>query len=180
MNTTADEGERDINPHLMEQNEGIFEAFALEEHTVLTTSEITEHLSLSRRQVQRRLENLVDEEIVGTRKPGGDRLWWLEEEVPEPYRVSYPIYGLIQDRISLQFILLGGLLGLVTVFLATAAVILFAYDLSWWIFSTENVFQAVLISSMSAVLFILIGGAIIGTVWLFSHLGIEIRYKSNG
>ena len=98
-NLTSTGGSEEIDPSLKEQNEGILYAFAKEDHRVLTTPEIVRHVDLSRRQVERRLKNLRDHEIVGTRKPGRTRLWWLETEVEEPVSVQYPILKLIQERL---------------------------------------------------------------------------------
>lgn len=89
--STDSEKTVDVDPHLKEQNEGIFDAFAQEEHTILTTPEIENHIDLSGRQVRRRLDDLEDKGIVASRKPGRTKLWWLEAEVEEPISVQYPI-----------------------------------------------------------------------------------------
>lgn len=178
MDDLTSESESDeIDPYLKEQNEGIFYAFSKEDHQVLTTPEIVEHVDLSRRQVERRLKNLRDQGIVGTRKPGRTRLWWLEAEIEEPASVQYPILRLIQKRLSLQLIVIGALLGIVTVISSTAAVLVANYGFSFSLVDGEMLLQATLLFSMTAVLFLLTGGLVAGTVWLFGHLGIEIRYN---
>lgn len=174
---TSESESAEIDPYLKEQNEGIFYAFAKEDHQVLTTPEIVEHVDLSRRQVERRLKNLRDQGIVGTRKPGRTRLWWLETEVEEPVSVQYPIFKLIQQRLSLQLVVIGILLGVVTVISSTTAVLVANYGFSPYLVDTESLLHATLLFSMTAVLFLLTGGLIAGTVWLFDHLGIEIRYN---
>lgn len=176
-NLTSESGPGEIDPSLKEQNEGIFYAFAKEDHRVLTTPEVVEHVDLSRRQVERRLKNLGDQGIVGTRKPGRTRLWWLEAEVEEPASVQYPILKLIQERLSLQLIVIGFLLGIVTVVSSTAAILFANYGFSFYFVDFELLLQATLLFSMTAVMFLLTGGLVAGTVWLFDHLGIEIRYN---
>ncbi len=176
-NLTPKSGADAIDPYLKEQNEGILYAFAKENHRVLTTPEIVEHVDLSRRQVERRLKNLRDQGIVGTRKPGRTRLWWLETEVEEPVSVQYPILKLIQERLSLQLVVLGVLLGIVTVICSTAAVLVASYGFSNYFVDVEVLLQATLLFSLTAVMFLLTGGLVAGTVWLFDHLGIEIRYN---
>jgi len=58
---TKKESDSSLYPHLKEQDKGIIEAFAGEDHHVLTNSEISEHVSLSDRQVRRQLGKLVDQ-----------------------------------------------------------------------------------------------------------------------
>lgn len=91
--------------------------------------------------------------------------------------VQYPILKLIQERVSLQLTVLGVLLGIVTVICSTAAVLVATYDFTVFVIDADLLLQATLLSSMTAVMFLLTGGLIAGTVWLFNHLGIEIRYN---
>ena len=104
-------------------------------------------------------------------------MWWLETEVEEPVSVQYPIFKLIQQRLSLQLVVIGILLGVVTVISSTTAVLVANYGFSPYLVDTESLLHATLLFSMAAVLFLLTGGLIAGTVWLFDHLGIEIRYN---
>ncbi|WP_181686428.1 hypothetical protein [Halorhabdus salina] len=167
----------DIDPYLKEQNEGILYAFAKEDNRVLTTPEIEEHVDIGRRQVDRRLKSLRDKGIVGTRKPGRTRLWWLESEVEEPASVQYPIVKLIREKLSLQFIVIGVLLGIVSAILSTAGVIANSNNITILMIDSGMIFHATLLSGLLAVMFFITGGSIAGTVWLFKYMGIEIRYK---
>jgi len=169
----------DIDPHLLEQNEGIINAFVHEQHSVLTTPEIEEHVEIGDRQLRRRLDDLEDEGLVGSRKPGRTKLWWLTTEVEEPVSVRYPIVKLIRERLSLQFVLLGGLLGIASVIIITATIFIINYNIDIPFVSQDLVMVVGLSTSLVAALFLVIGGAIAGTVWLFRSLGIEIRYNSD-
>jgi predicted HTH transcriptional regulator len=84
---TNTENSSSPDPHLKEQDKGIIEAFAREDHQVLTNSEIAQHVSLSNRQVRRRLDKLADQGIIGKRVAGGVKLAWLEKDVKEPITV---------------------------------------------------------------------------------------------
>ena len=72
---------------------------------------------------------------------------------------------------------LGVLLGIVTVICSTAAVLVASYGFSIYFVDVEVLLQATLLFSLTAVMFLLTGGLVAGTVWLFDHLGIEIRYN---
>ncbi|QIB78814.1 helix-turn-helix transcriptional regulator [Haloferax volcanii] len=176
----------DIDPYLKEQNEGIFNAFANEEHTVLTTPEIEQHVDLGGRQVRRRLDKLEDEGIVGSRKPGRTKLWWLRTEVEEPVSAKYPIIRLVQNTLSLQFVFLGLLVGGVGVIFMSVATVLMAYNLSLpsVLFlpsiPTSSVIQWGLLSSLLAAGFLIAGGSIAAVNWILDYIGIEISYSPDG
>ncbi len=115
-----------VDPNLKVQDAAIVEAFSLVDHQVVTTAEIHEHVDLSQKQVRRRLNDLADRGIVGTRKPGRDRLWWLEADVTEPITVQYPLLRYVRDRLSVQLFVLGigvGVLAMVVTMLGTLMVI---------------------------------------------------------
>lgn len=100
-----------------EQDPAIIEVFARAEQPVLTTTEIADELeNIGLKQTRRRLFDLVDEDIVGTRKPARDRIWWLIEEVEEPITVRYPLLRHVRNRFEVQITLLGSILGLVGAF----------------------------------------------------------------
>ncbi len=99
---TEKEGDSLPDPHLKEQDKGIIEAFAREDHNVLTNSEIAEHVSVHPRTVRRRLDDLADEGIIGKRVVSGVKLAWLEENVKEPITVQYPLLRYVRDHTSVQ------------------------------------------------------------------------------
>lgn len=167
----------DIDPHLKEQNEGIFYAFSVADYKVLTTSEIADQVDIEQRTVLRRLKKLQKEGIVGSRKPGRTRLWWLEAEVEEPASVKYPIIRLIQRRLSLQFVVIGIAIGAAAVILITTSLFTAAWDISPPFISNQRIIQAGLIASFFSALFFLSAAVVAGTGWLFDRLGIEIRYN---
>ncbi|MCO8243132.1 MULTISPECIES: winged helix-turn-helix domain-containing protein [unclassified Haladaptatus] len=178
MKSKDSEEVEDIDPYLKEQNEGIFNAFAREDHSILTTSEIAEHVNLVPRQVRRRLDDLEDEGIVGSRKPGRSKLWWLQSEVREPTSAQYPIIQLIQERISLQLAMLGILSGVLTVIFTSISTVALAYDIIPPFISTETVIRYGLLASMVSAGFFIASGAIAAIDWMFRHLGIEIKYNT--
>lgn len=104
---TETEGDSPPDPHLKEQDKGIIEAFAREDHRVLTNSEISEHVSLSDRQVRRRLDKLANKGIIGKRVVSGVKMAWLEEDVKEPITVQYQLLTYVRDRASVQLFLIG-------------------------------------------------------------------------
>lgn len=97
---------------LKEQDEGIIEVFSKHEHDVLTVGEIAEDVSITKRQVRRRLRDLSDRGVVGVRKTSGRNLAWLEEDVGEPITVRYPLLRFVRDRLSVQFFVVGASIGI--------------------------------------------------------------------
>lgn len=167
----------DPDPRYKEQTDGILYAFANENYRVLTTTEIANHLDIGRRQVERRLKDLNDLGIVESRKPGRTRLWWLEAEVEEPVTVSYPIVKLVRERISLQFIALGVVSGIITLIYSTAAIIAGNYDIAIWIIDFELFVTASLLASLFGAMMFLVGGVIASISWFSKHLGLEIQIQ---
>ena len=97
--TQGSSGEERIDASLKKQDQAILKAFSRAEHQVVLSREIGEFVDLSDRQIRRRLKDLASRDIVGTRKPGRDRLWWLKEEVKEPITAQYPLLRFARDRL---------------------------------------------------------------------------------
>lgn len=164
-----------IDPHLKEQDEAIFEAFARADYQVLTAKEIGEYVDLGDRQVRRRLHDLADREVVGTRKPGRDRLWWLEQDVKEPITVQYPLLRFVRDRSSIQLLLIGLGIATVAMILIMSALISFAYNVSPIIVSQDKLLRLGLYASMFAGGFLIASVSSAAVGWLFRNLGITLR-----
>jgi len=173
QSTTSAEN-RAVDAQLKEQNEGIFTAFSLEEHNVLTTSEIADHVDIKKRQVRRRLNDLEDEGIVDSRKPGRTKLWWLQEEVEEPLSVRYPAIGEVKERLSLQLLLMGVLFGISSVLLTTGFLLSSYYEVPVPLLTSQSIIQSGLLSSMIAAGLFMAASIIAGLDWLLGHLEIEI------
>lgn len=131
--TGADQGTREparVDASLKTQDEPIVETFARAEHRVLTTKEISSDVELSDRQVRRRLKDLASREIIETRKPGRDRLWWLKREVKEPITSQYPLLRFARDRTSVQLLLFGVSVGIIALVVVLSASLTYAYGVS--------------------------------------------------
>lgn len=125
-----------------EQDEGIKEAFAKSDHDVLTTNEIEKHTDLSKRQLNRRLDRLVDEGVLGSRKPGRDKLFWLKVDVREPITIRYPLIGLVKRNVSLQLFLLGVAIGVAAMVVLLSAGVFYTYDVGIPVLSRDEVLYA--------------------------------------
>lgn len=105
------------NPYRKEQDPAIIEVFSKANHPVLTTKEIADELEhIGLKQTRRRLDDLVDEGVLETRKPSRDRIWWLVAEVQEPITVRYPLLRHVRDRFEVLVTVLGAALGLIGAF----------------------------------------------------------------
>jgi len=171
--TQGSSGEERIDASLKKQDQAILEAFSRAEHQVVLSREIGEFVDLSDRQIRRRLKDLASRDIVGTRKPGRDRLWWLKEEVKEPITAQYPLLRFARDRLSIQFLLIGLAIGIIAVVLVPAASIAFAYNTSPPLISRSELLQAGLLASMLAALFLITSVIFAGLGWVLRYLGIE-------
>ena len=148
------------NQYRKEQDPAILEVFAQAEHPVLTTNEIAEELeNIGMKQTRRRLHNLVDEEVLGTRKPARDRIWWLIDEVEEPITVRYPLLRHIRDHFEVQITLLGSIVGLAGAFLVMLYLGIDANNTAIPILSKEDILRFGLYSIAIGVSGV-IGGAV--------------------
>ncbi|TKX84282.1 hypothetical protein EXE43_19765 [Halorubrum sp. SS5] len=164
----------DLDASLKTQDKPIIDAFSHAEHQVLLTTEVAEKVELSDRQVRRRLKDLASRDILGTRKPGRDRLWWLKQDVREPITAQYPLLRFVQDRISVQLLLAGLVVGIVALFLVPIASFTYANSVTPPIVTREILLQAGLLASMLASGFLL-SAVLAGIVeWSIRHFGVEI------
>lgn len=159
-----------LNPHLKEQDRGIIEAFAKEDHHVLTTTEISEHVSVSERTVRRRLDELDEEGVIGERVVSGVKLAWLEEEVTEPITVQYPLLRYVWDRTSIQLFLIGVATGIISVLILFAAMMSIGYDISIWFIESEQLLLYGVLAATVAALFIVIAVMFAAIGWLLRFL----------
>lgn len=165
------------DPHLKEQEKGIIEAFAREDHNVLTNSEIAEHVSVSRRTVRRRLDDLADQGIIGKRVVSGVKLAGLEENVKEPITVQYPLLRYVRDHASVQLFLIGIAGGIVSVLVLLAAALSLGYDIRIWFIGREQLLlYGVLAAAVSAV-FMTVAVMFAVIEWLLRYLGLDVEAK---
>lgn len=105
------------DPYRKVQDPAIIEVFSRADHPVLTTKEIAEELdNIGLKQTRRRLDDLVDEGVVATRKPSRDRVWWLVAEVEEPITARYPLLRHVRTRSEVLLTVVGAALGLLGAF----------------------------------------------------------------
>lgn len=174
---TEKEGDSLPDSHLKEQDKGIIEAFAREDHNVLTNTEIAEHVSVHPRTVRRRLDDLADEGIIGKRVVSGVKLAWLEENVKEPITVQYPLLRYVRDHTSVQLFLLGIAGGIVSVLILLAAALAIGYDIPMGFIGREQLlYYGVLAATVSA-LFILVAVMFAVIEWLLRYLGIGVESR---
>lgn len=169
------------DPHLKEQDKGIIEAFAKEDHHVLTNTEISEHVSVSTRTVRRRLDKLDEKGVIGKRVVSGVKLAWLEQEVKEPITVQYPLLRYVRDHASVQLFLLGIAGGIVSVLILLAAALAIDYGIliefmDFQLADEQLLGYGVLAATVSAMLIIV---AVMFAVieWLLRYLGVDIGAK---
>lgn len=148
---------RSPDPHLREQDRGILEAFARSEHTVLTNSEIADQVSLSSRQVRRRLDALEEDGVVGVRKSSGVRLAWLEADVREPITVQYPLLRYVFDRTGVQLFLVGVAGGIVAVLVLLAAAVAIGYGVTPPFVAPERLLIYGVFAAVLSATFVLVG-----------------------
>lgn len=164
----------EIDSSLKTQDKPIIDAFSHAEHQVLLTPEVAEKVDLSNRQVRRRLKDLASRDILATRKPGRDRLWWLEEDVKEPITVQYPLLRFARDRISVQLLLAGIGVGIIALILVPTASLTYAYNVSPPVLTKETLLQSGLLASMLASGFLIaaVVAAVIGR--LARRVGVQL------
>lgn len=178
--TDNDNGINDVDASLKEQHRGIIAAFSEADEQVVLTSEIAEHVNLVDRSVRRRLNDLVDEGIVGTRKPGSDRLWWLEVEVKEPITAQYPLLRFVRDRVDVQLTLIGAGLAVISAVLILAGAMAFVYGVSPpFVTRSEWLSYGIVASGLSAT-FIVVGLALTTLTWVARRFGEGYGFWSGG
>lgn len=163
------------NSNLKEQDKGIMEAFAREDHRVLTNSEISEHVSLSTRQVRRRLDKLAEEEVVGKRVVSGVKLAWLEEDVKEPITVQYPLLTYVRDRASVQLLLLGIVAGTVSVLILLAAALSIGYNVPIGFISREQLLVYGVVAAASSAVLMLVAVLMAAVGKTMRYLGFDLK-----
>jgi hypothetical protein len=145
------------NPNLKEQDKGIIEVFSREDHRVLTNNEIAENVSLSERQVRRRLDELEEKDVIGKRKAGGVNLAWLEKDVEEPITVRYPLLRYVRDHISIQLFLIGVAGGIVSLIVLLTAALSVGYDINLLYLNREQLFSNGILAAVFSAVFIIAG-----------------------
>jgi len=165
------------DPYLKEQDKGIIEAFAQEDHNVLTNSEIAKHVSVHPRTVRRRLDDLADEGLIGKRVVSGVKLAWLEENVKEPITVQYPLLRYVRDRTSVQLFLLGIAVGIVSVLILLAAALAIGYDIPMGFLGREQLLYYGVLAAVLSALFILVAAMFASIEWLLRYLGVDVDGK---
>lgn len=174
---TETEGDSPPDPTLKEQDRGIIEAFAREDHNVLTNSELAEHVSVSPRTVRRRLDDLADEGIIGKRVVSGVKLAWLEENVKEPITVQYPLLRYVRDHTSVQLFLIGIAGGIVSVLILLAAAISIGYSIPIGFIGREQLLVYGVLAATVSALFILVAVLFAVIEWILRYLGIDLEAK---
>jgi DNA-binding transcriptional ArsR family regulator len=165
------------DPHLKEQDEGIIEAFAKEDHRVLTNTEISDHVSVSKRTVRRRLDELNENGVVGKRVVSGVKLAWLEEEVKEPITVQFPLLRYVRDHVSIQLFLLGIAGGIISVLTLLSATLSIRYGLSIGLVGSEQLLIYGVLAAVVSALFILIAIVFAVVEWLLRYIGVDIESR---
>lgn len=165
-------------PRIKERDQGIIEAFAKETHHVLTTTQIAEHVDLSPRQVRRRLDELAEEKVVGTRVVSGVKLAWLEADVKEPITVQYPLLGYVRDHASLQMFIIGVAIGIVSILILLAAALSIGYDVDIPYTSQEEMLAYGAIIAAGAGITMLMGLAMALVGKLMRWAGLDPNLKS--
>lgn len=178
---TETEGDSLPDPHLKEQDKGIIEAFAKEDHRVLTNTEISEHVSVSKRTVRRRLDKLDEKGVIGKRVVSGVKLAWLEKEVKEPITVQYPLLRYVWDHTSVQLLLIGIAGGIVSVLILLAAALTIGYGIpiefmGFQLANEQLLVYGVLAATVSA-LFIIVAVMFAVIEWLLRYLGVDVEAK---
>lgn len=168
----------DLDASLKTQDKPIIDAFSHAEHQVLLTTEVAEKVELSDRQVRRRLKDLASRDILGTRKPGRDRLWWLKQDVREPITAQYPLLRFARDRISVQLLLAGLGVGIVALVLVPIASLAYAYTVSPPVITREMLLQGGLLASMLASGFLISAVVAAATGWLFRYYNVEFPFQN--
>ncbi|MFC6727777.1 hypothetical protein ACFQDG_03890 [Natronoarchaeum mannanilyticum] len=163
----------DLDASLKTQDKPIIDAFSYAEHQVLLTTEVSERVDLSDRQVRRRLKDLASRDILGTRKPGRDRLWWLKQDVREPITAQYPLLRFARDRTSVQLLLVGLGVGIVALVLVPIASLAYAYTVSPPLITREMLLEGGLLASMLASGFLIAAVVAAVTGWLGRRVGIK-------
>lgn len=163
------------NPHLKEQRRGIIEAFAKEDHRVLTTSEISEHVKVHPRTVRRRIDDLADEGILGKRVVSGVKLAWIEGEVKEPITVQYPLLKYVFRHTSVQLFLIGIAGGIVSVLILLSAALAVGYGVPIWFATDEQMLIYGVGAAVISALFIIVAILFAVVGWLLRYLGIDVE-----
>ncbi|MBB6645380.1 hypothetical protein [Halobellus ruber] len=164
----------DLDASLKTQDKPIIDAFSHAKHQVLLTTEVAERVELSDRQVRRRLKDLASRDILGTRKPGRDRLWWLKRDVREPITAQYPLLRFARDRTGVQLLLAGLGIGVIALVLVPIASLTYAYNVSPPLITREVLLQWGLLASILASGFLIAAVIAAMTGWLLRRANIDV------
>lgn len=154
------------SPYQKEQDPAIIEVFSEADQPVLTTKEIADELEhIGLKQTRRRLYDLVDEDILETRKPSRDRIWWLVAEVEEPITVRYPLLRHVRNRFEILITVLGAGLGLIGAFAVMLFLGLEAHGMQPPLIARQDI----LVAGLYSIAFGISGmvGGIVATLILF-------------
>lgn len=173
------ESNPDLDASLKTQDKPIIDAFSHAEHQVLLTTEVAEKVELSDRQVRRRLKDLASRDILGTRKPGRDRLWWLKRDVREPITSQYPLLRFARDRTSVQLLLVGLGIGVVALVLVPIASFTYAHTVSPPLITRETLLEGGLLASMLASGFLIAAVAAAAIGWVFRYYNVELPFQDS-
>lgn len=174
--STADAAEDALpNPDLKEQDSGIIEAFARSDDRVLTTSEIAENVSLSDRQVRRRLNDLADRGVIGQRLAGGVRVAWLKQDVKEPITVQYPLLRYVRDRASVQFFLIGVVCGILGALVLLTAIVAVRFGLTVGPLANDRILYYGILAAGFSAMFVLLSVITVLVEKIIGYLGIDIE-----
>lgn len=170
-----DDDDSPPNPHLKEQDRGIIEAFAKEDHRVLTTAEIAEHVSVHPRTVRRRINRLADEGVLGKRVAGGVNLAWIEGEVKEPITVQYPLIKFILTHTSALLFVIGMAGGIVSVLILLSAALAIGYGIPIGFTTDEQLLIYGVGAAVLSAIFIIVAILFAVVGWLLRYLGIDVE-----
>jgi hypothetical protein len=162
------------NPYLKEQDRGIIEAFAKEDHRVLTNTEISEHVSVHERTVRRRIDRLADDGILGKRVVSGVKLAWIEGKVKEPITVQYPLIKFILSRTSALLFVIGLAIGIVSVLILLSGALAIGYGVPIWFATDEQLLLYGVGAAVFSALFIVVGIIFAVVGWLLRYFGLDV------
>ncbi len=179
MSRESDDSESisNLDASLKTQDKPIIDAFSHAEHQILLTTEVAEKVELSDRQLRRRLKDLASRDILGTRKPGRDRLWWLKRDVREPITAQYPLLRFARDRTSVQLLLIGLGVGVGALILVPMASFTYAYSVSPPLITREALLEGGLLASMLASGFLIAAVMAAATGWLLRYYNLELPFR---
>lgn len=178
MTIIGDEFEDELpDPHLSEQDQGIVDAFSYSDELVLTTEDIAQYVDLSNRQIRRRVKALAEDGPLGTRKVGGTRISWLDEDVKEPITVRYPLLDYILNRNSGIFALIGLSAGVIAVQILLVAAVVIGFHIPISFARPVDILLTGTIIAVGSSMFIIVAALSASIEWTFRHYGMDVEEK---